>query len=36
MEKSKKADIEISVEDRLRALYSLQLVDSAIDKIKKH
>ena len=34
MEKSKKADIEISVEDRLRALYSLQLVDSAIDKIK--
>ncbi|HOP58502.1 MAG TPA: C4-type zinc ribbon domain-containing protein [Bacteroidales bacterium] len=34
MEKSKKADIDISVEDRLRALYSLQLVDSAIDKIK--
>jgi predicted nucleic acid-binding Zn-ribbon protein len=34
MEKTKAHDIEISVEDRLRALYSLQLVDSEIDKIK--
>jgi len=34
MEKAKAHDTEISVEDRLRALYSLQLVDSEIDKIK--
>lgn len=34
MEKVKLHDSEISVEDRLRALYSLQLVDSEIDKIK--
>jgi predicted nucleic acid-binding Zn-ribbon protein len=34
MEKVKSHESEISVEDRLRALYSLQLVDSEIDKIK--
>lgn len=34
MEKVKTIDTEISVEERLRALYSLQLVDSEIDKIK--
>ena len=34
MEKTKSHDVEISVEDRLRALYNLQLVDSEIDKIK--
>jgi predicted nucleic acid-binding Zn-ribbon protein len=34
MEKVKSHDSEISVEERLRALYSLQLVDSEIDKIK--
>jgi predicted nucleic acid-binding Zn-ribbon protein len=34
MEKAKTHDAEISVEDRLRALYRLQLVDSEIDKIK--
>lgn len=34
MEKTKTHDTEIPVEDRLRALYSLQLVDSEIDKIK--
>lgn len=34
MEKAKAHDTEISVEERLRALYSLQLVDSEIDKIK--
>jgi len=34
MEKNKTQEIEISVEDRLRALFSLQLVDSEIDKIK--
>ncbi len=34
MEKVKTHESEISVEDRLRALYSLQLVDSEIDKIK--
>ena len=34
MEKNKAHDIEISVEERLRALFSLQLVDSEIDKIK--
>ncbi|HPC99418.1 MAG TPA: C4-type zinc ribbon domain-containing protein [Bacteroidales bacterium] len=34
MEKSKVQETEISVEERLRALYSLQLVDSEIDKIK--
>ena len=34
MEKVKSHDAEISVENRLRALYSLQLVDSEIDKIK--
>ena len=34
MEKNKTHEAEISVEDRLRALFSLQLVDSEIDKIK--
>lgn len=34
MEKAKQHETEISVEDRLRALFSLQLVDSEIDKIK--
>ncbi|MBP8958936.1 MAG: hypothetical protein KBG40_00725 [Bacteroidales bacterium] len=34
MEKSKAQDNDISVEEKLRALYSLQLVDSEIDKIK--
>jgi hypothetical protein len=34
MEKVKTHEPEIPVEDRLRALYSLQVVDSEIDKIK--
>ncbi len=34
MGKTKTHEPEISVEERLRALYSLQLVDSEIDKIK--
>jgi len=34
MEKTKAHDTEITVEERLRALYGLQLVDSEIDKIK--
>ncbi|HNY15372.1 MAG TPA: C4-type zinc ribbon domain-containing protein [Bacteroidales bacterium] len=34
MEKNKSHEAEIPVEDRLRALYNLQLVDSEIDKIK--
>jgi len=34
MEKTKARDTEISIEERLRALFSLQLVDSEIDKIK--
>jgi len=34
MEKTKTQETEISVEERLRALYNLQLVDSEIDKIK--
>jgi len=34
MEKTKTHEAEISVEERLRALYGLQLVDSEIDKIK--
>ena len=34
MEKAKVHESEISVEERLRALYSLQMVDSEIDKIK--
>jgi predicted nucleic acid-binding Zn-ribbon protein len=34
MEKVKSHESEISIEQRLRALYSLQLVDSEIDKIK--
>src|SRR5512137_1507345 len=34
MEKTKAHEPEISVEERLRALYGLQLVDSEIDKIK--
>jgi len=34
MEKVKTHESEISVEERLRALYSLQIVDSEIDKIK--
>lgn len=34
MEKAKTHEAEISIEERLRALYSLQLVDSEIDKIK--
>lgn len=33
-DKAKQHEAEISVEERLRALYSLQLVDSEIDKIK--
>ena len=33
MEKVKTHESEISVEERLRALYGLQLVDSEIDKI---
>ncbi len=34
MEKEKKATNEMSIEERLRALYSLQLVDTEIDKIR--
>jgi uncharacterized protein len=34
MEKVKSHEAEISVEERLRALYRLQMVDSEIDKIK--
>jgi hypothetical protein len=34
MEKAKTHETEVSVEERLRALFSLQLVDSEIDKIK--
>lgn len=34
MEKVKTHEADISVEEKLRALYSLQLVDSEIDKIK--
>ena len=34
MEKVKAYDAEISVEDRLKALFSLQLADSEIDKIR--
>jgi predicted nucleic acid-binding Zn-ribbon protein len=34
MEKNKTHEVEIPIEERLRALYSLQLVDSEIDKIK--
>ena len=34
MENNKTQEVEISVEDRLKALFSLQLVDSEIDKIK--
>ncbi|HNR42291.1 MAG TPA: C4-type zinc ribbon domain-containing protein [Bacteroidales bacterium] len=34
MDKVKTPEAEISVEERLRALYGLQLVDSEIDKIK--
>jgi predicted nucleic acid-binding Zn-ribbon protein len=34
MEKAKLHESEISIEERLRALFSLQLVDSEIDKIK--
>ncbi len=34
MEKVKTHETEVSVENRLRALYSMQLVDSEIDKIK--
>jgi len=34
MEKVKSHESEISVEERLRALFSLQIVDSEIDKIK--
>src|SRR4030042_2027631 len=34
MEKVKTHEAEISVEERLRALYGLQLADSEIDKIK--
>lgn len=34
MEKTKTHETEVSVEERLRALYRLQLVDSEIDKIK--
>lgn len=34
MEKNRVPETEISIEEKLRALYSLQLVDSEIDKIK--
>ncbi len=34
MEKAKTHETEVSVEERLRALFSLQMVDSEIDKIK--
>ena len=34
MEKAKSHESEISIEERLRALFSLQLVDSEIDKIR--
>ncbi len=34
MENAKTHETEVSVEERLRALYSLQLVDSEIDKIR--
>ena len=34
MEKTKAPETEISIEEKLRALYGLQLVDSEIDKIK--
>jgi uncharacterized protein len=34
MEKNKTNETELSVEEKLRALYSLQLVDSEIDKIR--
>jgi uncharacterized protein len=34
MEKIKASESEISIEEKLRALYGLQLVDSEIDKIK--
>jgi predicted nucleic acid-binding Zn-ribbon protein len=34
MEKTKAPETDISIEEKLRALYSLQLVDTEIDKIK--
>jgi hypothetical protein len=34
MEKTRVPETEISIEDKLRSLYSLQLVDTEIDKIK--
>jgi uncharacterized protein len=34
MEKNKTSEVELSVEEKLRALYSLQLVDSEVDKIR--
>ncbi len=34
MEKNKASETEISIEEKLRALYGLQLVDSEIDKIR--
>jgi uncharacterized protein len=34
MEKNKTNETELSIEEKLRALYSLQLVDSEIDKIR--
>jgi uncharacterized protein len=34
MEKNKSNEAEMSIEDKLKALYSLQLVDSEIDKIR--
>ncbi|MDX9929948.1 MAG: C4-type zinc ribbon domain-containing protein [Bacteroidales bacterium] len=34
MEKTKALETDISIEEKLRALYSLQLVDTEIDKIK--
>jgi len=34
MEKNKTNEAELSIEEKLRALYSLQLVDSEIDKIR--
>ena len=34
MAKTKKSAKEITVEDKLRALYRLQLIDSSIDKLR--
>ena len=34
MKQTKTAETELTIEEKLRALYSLQLVDSEIDKIR--